>query len=186
MFFFLFQIARDTTGRVFTWGFGGYGRLGHHQPKDEHIPRLVTFFKGKSECKEFVLCVLFYTLKTFDTVVSFPCSFQTLRRLLDICLRILRFKLEDTDRCDVLVIWAVWINVLIPFELCLKYFAFFLCPFSHCSPLVKIHVSPFFEQKTEKMGRGKKAGLNTHSQYSRFFLFFQLSRDRLRIARMWS
>jgi len=41
-------IARDTTGRVFTWGFGGYGRLGHHQPKDEHIPRLVTFFKGKS------------------------------------------------------------------------------------------------------------------------------------------
>lgn len=124
-FFFLFQIARDTTGRVFTWGFGGYGRLGHHQPKDEHIPRLVTFFKGKSECKEFVLCVLFYTLKTFDTVVSVPYSFQTLRRLFDICLRILRFKLEDTDRCDVLVIWAVWINVLIPFELCLKYFAFY-------------------------------------------------------------
>ena len=102
--FFLFQIARDTTGRVFTWGFGGYGRLGHHQPKDEHIPRLVTFFKGKSEFKEFVLCVLFYTLKTFDTVVSVPYSFQTLRRLFDICLRILRFKLEDTDRCDVPVI----------------------------------------------------------------------------------
>lgn len=41
-------IARDSKDRLFTWGFGGYGRLGHHQPKDELIPRLVSFFKGKS------------------------------------------------------------------------------------------------------------------------------------------
>ena len=43
------QIARDSKDRLFTWGFGGYGRLGHHQPKDELIPRLVSFFKGKSK-----------------------------------------------------------------------------------------------------------------------------------------
>jgi len=41
-------IARDSKDRVFTWGFGGYGRLGHQQPKDELIPRLLGFFKSKS------------------------------------------------------------------------------------------------------------------------------------------
>lgn len=41
-------IARDFKDRLFTWGFGGYGRLGHHQPKDELVPRLVGFFKDKS------------------------------------------------------------------------------------------------------------------------------------------
>ncbi|KAJ7393514.1 Protein rcc2 [Desmophyllum pertusum] len=41
-------IVRDSKDRVFTWGFGGYGRLGHQQPKDELIPRLVSFLKGKS------------------------------------------------------------------------------------------------------------------------------------------
>lgn len=46
---FFFQIARDTKDRVYTWGFGGYGRLGHYQQKDELVPRLVTFFKGKSK-----------------------------------------------------------------------------------------------------------------------------------------
>mmetsp|Transcript_34363 Transcript_34363/g.47248 ORF Transcript_34363/g.47248 Transcript_34363/m.47248 type:complete len:551 (-) Transcript_34363:52-1704(-) len=30
--------------RVFSWGFGGYGRLGHNDSKDEHIPREVGFF----------------------------------------------------------------------------------------------------------------------------------------------
>ncbi|CAM9946083.1 protein RCC2 homolog isoform X1 [Lampetra fluviatilis] len=34
-------IALDTRGRVFTWGFGGYGRLGHAEQKDELLPRLV-------------------------------------------------------------------------------------------------------------------------------------------------
>ncbi|XP_001639937.2 protein RCC2 homolog isoform X2 [Nematostella vectensis] len=40
-------MALDEQGRVFTWGFGGYGRLGHQQPKDEHVPRLLTFFNTK-------------------------------------------------------------------------------------------------------------------------------------------
>lgn len=40
-------MVRDSEGRVFTWGFGGYGRLGHQQPKDEHVPRLLAFFNNR-------------------------------------------------------------------------------------------------------------------------------------------
>jgi alpha-tubulin suppressor-like RCC1 family protein len=38
-------IAMDDKGRVFTWGFGGYGRLGHAETKDEMIPRQVKVWK---------------------------------------------------------------------------------------------------------------------------------------------
>ena len=38
------QVALDSKKRVFTWGFGGYGRLGHSEQKDEHTPRLVEIF----------------------------------------------------------------------------------------------------------------------------------------------
>ena len=34
----------DMQGRIFTWGFGGYGRLGHNGPKDEPIPCSVKIF----------------------------------------------------------------------------------------------------------------------------------------------
>lgn len=37
-------VALDSNKRLFTWGFGGYGRLGHSETKDEMIPRLVKFF----------------------------------------------------------------------------------------------------------------------------------------------
>ncbi|CAG0894072.1 unnamed protein product [Darwinula stevensoni] len=40
------SVAVDTEKRVFTWGFGGYGRLGHNETKDEHVPRLVKGFVG--------------------------------------------------------------------------------------------------------------------------------------------
>lgn len=40
------MVALDTNGRVFTWGFGGYGRLGHSDTKDELVPRLLKFFDG--------------------------------------------------------------------------------------------------------------------------------------------
>ena len=35
-------------GRVFTWGFGGYGRLGHSEPRDEPIPRFLKTFDPSS------------------------------------------------------------------------------------------------------------------------------------------
>ena len=36
----------DSRKRVFSWGFGGYGRLGHAAPKDELVPRLLKNFEG--------------------------------------------------------------------------------------------------------------------------------------------
>ncbi|GER57048.1 regulator of chromosome condensation family protein [Striga asiatica] len=37
-------VAVDKNGHVYTWGFGGYGRLGHREQKDEWVPRLVDVF----------------------------------------------------------------------------------------------------------------------------------------------
>lgn len=37
-------MALDSRKRVFSWGFGGYGRLGHADTKDEMIPRMLQFF----------------------------------------------------------------------------------------------------------------------------------------------
>ncbi|XP_075696677.1 protein RCC2 [Rhinoderma darwinii] len=37
-------LALDSQKRVFSWGFGGYGRLGHTEQKDEMVPRLVKLF----------------------------------------------------------------------------------------------------------------------------------------------
>ncbi|XP_047043072.1 protein RCC2-like [Lolium rigidum] len=38
-------VAVDSSGFVYTWGFGGYGRLGHNEQKDEWQPRLVQIFQ---------------------------------------------------------------------------------------------------------------------------------------------
>eukprot|EP01018_Ginkgo_biloba_P019992 Gb_16498 [translate_table: standard] len=38
-------VAVDSDGFVYTWGFGGYGRLGHKEQKDEWIPRQVELFQ---------------------------------------------------------------------------------------------------------------------------------------------
>jgi len=40
-------IALDDRGRVFSWGFGGFGRLGHGSACDEVFPRLVNAFLGE-------------------------------------------------------------------------------------------------------------------------------------------
>uniref|UniRef100_A0A453D4F1 Protein RCC2 n=2 Tax=Aegilops tauschii subsp. strangulata TaxID=200361 RepID=A0A453D4F1_AEGTS len=38
-------VAVDSSGFVYTWGYGGYGRLGHREQKDEWQPRLVEIFQ---------------------------------------------------------------------------------------------------------------------------------------------
>lgn len=38
-------VAVDSNGFVYTWGFGGYGRLGHREQKDEWVPRRVDVFQ---------------------------------------------------------------------------------------------------------------------------------------------
>ncbi|XP_024972741.1 protein RCC2 homolog [Cynara cardunculus var. scolymus] len=37
-------VAVDSQGYVYTWGFGGYGRLGHREQKDEFSPRRLDVF----------------------------------------------------------------------------------------------------------------------------------------------
>ncbi|XP_010934535.1 uncharacterized protein [Elaeis guineensis] len=41
-------VAADSSGFVYTWGFGGYGRLGHREQKDEWVPRLVEVFQRQN------------------------------------------------------------------------------------------------------------------------------------------
>ena len=45
----LFQIVIDSQKRMFSWGFGGYGRLGHAENKDEMVPRLIKVFEGPNK-----------------------------------------------------------------------------------------------------------------------------------------
>ncbi|XP_014665982.1 PREDICTED: protein RCC2-like [Priapulus caudatus] len=49
------SVALDNKKRVYTWGFGGYGRLGHAEQKDEMVPRMVKFFDGpkRGACRIF-------------------------------------------------------------------------------------------------------------------------------------
>lgn len=42
-------LAVDSNKRLYTWGFGGYGRLGHAEPKNELVPRLVKAFQGPNQ-----------------------------------------------------------------------------------------------------------------------------------------
>jgi alpha-tubulin suppressor-like RCC1 family protein len=37
-------VALDSKGYVYTWGYGGYGRLGHREQKDEWSPRRIDIF----------------------------------------------------------------------------------------------------------------------------------------------
>ncbi|KAI3896217.1 hypothetical protein MKX03_017059 [Papaver bracteatum] len=41
-------VAVDSKGFVYTWGYGGYGRLGHREQKDEWTPRVVAVFQRKN------------------------------------------------------------------------------------------------------------------------------------------
>lgn len=41
-------VAVDSNGYVYTWGFGGYGRLGHREQKDEWAPRRVEVFQRQN------------------------------------------------------------------------------------------------------------------------------------------
>jgi len=38
-------IAVDSEHRCYTWGFGGYGRLGHSDTKNELVPRIIKTFE---------------------------------------------------------------------------------------------------------------------------------------------
>ncbi|CAN8069152.1 unnamed protein product [Agarophyton chilense] len=47
-------LALDENGKVWSWGWGGYGRLGHRKPEDELVPRKITTFDGDLYKLDFV------------------------------------------------------------------------------------------------------------------------------------
>lgn len=50
------SLALDDKNRVFSWGFGGYGRLGHTETKDEMMPRLIKVFDSLNRGVKGIWC----------------------------------------------------------------------------------------------------------------------------------
>jgi len=48
--------AVDENKKVFSWGFGGYGRLGHAETADELVPRMIKSLDGKNRGLRDVVC----------------------------------------------------------------------------------------------------------------------------------
>ncbi|XP_019637829.1 PREDICTED: protein RCC2 homolog [Branchiostoma belcheri] len=59
-------VAMDKQKRVYTWGFGGYGRLGHSEQKDEHVPRLVKMFDYPGRGARTIYAGAFYSMAILD------------------------------------------------------------------------------------------------------------------------
>ncbi|BET00283.1 Regulator of chromosome condensation (RCC1) repeat [Nesidiocoris tenuis] len=64
-------IALDSKRRIFSWGFGGYGRLGHAEPKDEMVPRLIKFFETQGKGAKAVYCGSQFSLVVSDHKVTY-------------------------------------------------------------------------------------------------------------------
>ncbi|XP_052751385.1 protein RCC2 homolog [Galleria mellonella] len=55
-------VAIDSKKRAYSWGFGGFGRLGHAEQRDESVPRLIKFFDSQSRGVRSVHCGSTYSL----------------------------------------------------------------------------------------------------------------------------
>lgn len=64
-------VAIDSKKRAYSWGFGGFGRLGHAEPKDEMVPRLMKYFDSSSRGVRSVFCGSSYSLAITDLGVLF-------------------------------------------------------------------------------------------------------------------
>jgi len=49
-------VAVDSNMKAYSWGFGGYGRLGHSETADELVPRLIKYLDGKNRGVRDVIC----------------------------------------------------------------------------------------------------------------------------------
>lgn len=59
-------VAIDSKNRAFSWGFGGIGRLGHAEQKDEMVPRLIKYFDVQNRKVLRVFCGYSYSLTITD------------------------------------------------------------------------------------------------------------------------
>ncbi|KAL9875168.1 protein RCC2 homolog [Glossina fuscipes] len=64
-------VAIDSKKRVYSWGFGGFGRLGHAEPKDEMVPRLIKFFDVHGRGARSVYCGATFSLVVNELGVLF-------------------------------------------------------------------------------------------------------------------
>uniref|UniRef100_A0A1B0G8T0 Uncharacterized protein n=1 Tax=Glossina morsitans morsitans TaxID=37546 RepID=A0A1B0G8T0_GLOMM len=65
------KVAIDSKKRVYSWGFGGFGRLGHAEPKDEMVPRLIKFFDVHGRGARSVYCGATFSLVVNELGVLF-------------------------------------------------------------------------------------------------------------------
>jgi alpha-tubulin suppressor-like RCC1 family protein len=59
-------VAVDSKRRGYSWGFGGVGRLGHAEQKDEMVPRLIKFFDASNRGVKRIFCGSSFTLAIPD------------------------------------------------------------------------------------------------------------------------
>lgn len=64
-------VAIDSKKRAYSWGFGGFGRLGHAEPKDELVPRLIKYFDSQGRGVRSIHCGSTYSLAISDIGVLF-------------------------------------------------------------------------------------------------------------------
>lgn len=59
-------VAIDSQKRAYSWGFGGFGRLGHAEQKDEMVPRLIKLFDSQGRGVRSVYCGSAFSLAVND------------------------------------------------------------------------------------------------------------------------
>jgi alpha-tubulin suppressor-like RCC1 family protein len=59
-------VAIDSKKRAYSWGWGGFGRLGHAEQKDEKVPRLIKYFETTKGGVRRVYCGSSYSLVISD------------------------------------------------------------------------------------------------------------------------
>lgn len=64
-------MAIDSKKRAYSWGFGGFGRLGHAEQKDEMVPRMMKYFDSASRGVRSVFCGASYSLAITEHGVLF-------------------------------------------------------------------------------------------------------------------
>ncbi|KAG7313221.1 hypothetical protein JYU34_000320 [Plutella xylostella] len=64
-------VAIDSKKRAYSWGFGGFGRLGHAEQKDESVPRLIKYFETSARGARSVHCGATYSLAVNELGVLF-------------------------------------------------------------------------------------------------------------------
>merc|ERR1712194_344077 len=67
----------DDRNRAFSWGFGGYGRLGHSDTSTELVPRLIKFLDGPKRGIRKIVCGGNFNLAIARSLAPCTCGAST-------------------------------------------------------------------------------------------------------------